>query len=141
MVQFFSVCIVRADLVFVYLSIDGIFAGVADECGRDIGVQSVRSGLLVAHFLLLGQQFFHLHDCQAVPRGEYAVAVHVLALQDLALLHFADECERNPVCLVQENGVFLYQCRCVLQSDVYFPRANGGVSDPEIVNDTSVFAA
>ena len=140
-VQFFSVGIVHADLVFVYLPIDGIFAGVPDERGGDIGVQSVRSGLLVAHFLLLGQQFFHLHDCQAVPRSEDAVAVHVFAFQDFAFLHVADERERNPVCLVQENGVFLYQCRCVFQSDVDFPGAHRGVPDPEIVNDTSVFAA
>ena len=112
-----------------------------DERGGNICVKGVCSGLLVAHLLVFGQHVLHLHDCQTVPCREDAVPVHILAFQDLALLHFADECERNPVCLVQENGVFLYQCRCVLQSDIDFSGAHGGVSDPEIVNDTSVFAA
>ena len=108
-----------------------------DESGRDISIQRIRR-LRRARLLFLCQKHLHCSYRNAVAGGNDAVPVRILLFQDFAVLHLLDEIERNTVCLVQENGIFLYQCGCILEAHVDFPRTYRRVPYPEIVHDASV---
>ena len=113
---------------------------MSDKCCRKVGVQRVFRRSLRALVRLGLKQFLHPDDGDAVSGSHHAVPVHLFLFEDLLFLQLADEGERNPVCLVEEYGILLYQCRGVLQPHVDFPGADRGVPDPEIVHDSAVLA-
>ena len=113
---------------------------MADEGRSDVGIKRIGRSKFLTLGSFPGKQFLHFHNCRRVSCGNDAVPPGVFPPDDLLLPYVLDEVERNPVCLVEEQCVLLYEGAGVLEAYRNFPGTYCSVPYPEIVNDASVLA-